>query len=123
MKTVNKKTKVKRRAKKQPAAKGAKKIDREAVREKVASMVASEVEDMVNAAIGEGNKGHFQAMKYLFEVAGIFPAGQTPEGDERETSFSELLCKQLELAERQSTEGQVTEVSERAATGNAHSIE
>ena len=49
---------------------------------------------MVWAGIEEGKKGHYQAMKFLFEAAGIFPKRS---GEAK--SYAEILCKQLGLPE------------------------
>jgi len=53
--------------------KGARNIDLAQVRQQITNIIGSEAEEMVWAGIEEGKKGHYQAMKFLFEAAGIFP--------------------------------------------------
>jgi hypothetical protein len=44
------------------------------VRKDIAQMVASEATTMAQAVIDEGKKGQLATVKYLFEVAEIYPA-------------------------------------------------
>jgi len=44
------------------------------VRKEIAQMVAAEATTMAQAVIDEGKKGQLATVKYLFEVAEIFPA-------------------------------------------------
>lgn len=68
------------------------------VRKKVSAMVELEAAKMAKAVIGEGKKGQLATVKYLFEVAEIFPPSvQTTEGSAREDSLAETLLHRLNI--------------------------
>jgi hypothetical protein len=68
------------------------------VRKEVSRMVESEAKVMAKAVIDEGKKGQLATVKYLFEVAEIFPPGtQTTEGSAREDSLAETLLHRLNI--------------------------
>jgi len=88
---------------KRPAAQGKsrKPVDLAELRERITNMVGSEAGTMVESTIEEVHKGHFAAMKYLFEMIGLYPAG---EGDEKpeESSLAGVLLRRLNLPDPQS---------------------
>jgi len=57
--------------------------DFEAVRKKINMLVGGQVVGLVQSAIAEADKGHFAAMKYLFEMIGLHPTnGEEVPGDD-----------------------------------------
>lgn len=76
----------------------AKNVDVTAIRRTIIRLVALAASDMVKAAIEEAKKGHSPALKYLFEMAGFFPATlETEQAEKREMSLAELFCRELGL--------------------------
>jgi len=76
----------KKSAKKKGAAKAKKELNPAEVRRYIAKMVGTEAAVMVHAVIEEGKKGRLAPLKYLLELARIFPAATdenqgTPEAD------------------------------------------
>jgi hypothetical protein len=49
------------------------------VQQQISAVVIKEAMAMVTATIDQVKEGHFQAMKFLFEMVGLFPATATPE--------------------------------------------
>jgi hypothetical protein len=69
------------------------------LRQKITELVAHNAIAMVQCAIdGVMEQGQYQAIKYLFEMVGIYPA---PAGgsDEPEDTLSKLLLRHLGVAE------------------------
>ena len=58
------------------------------VRKNIAAMVEAEAETLAGAVIEEGKKGQLPTVKYLFEVAHIYP--QPPEGEQSSTNEDSL---------------------------------
>jgi hypothetical protein len=55
-----------------------------AVRQQITNLIGHRAVEMVNVTIEHIKNGNYQAMKYLFEMAGLFPAGtaeETPGAD------------------------------------------
>jgi hypothetical protein len=59
--------------KKSSGRKGKKELNPAEVRKEIAQMVDSEATEMAEAVIGEGKKGQLATVKYLFEMAGVYP--------------------------------------------------
>ncbi|MBV9573822.1 MAG: hypothetical protein JOY93_07180 [Acidobacteriales bacterium] len=53
--------------------------DLNALREQIRNLVGSEAVQMVESTIAKANSGHCAAMKYLFEMIGLYPATVDPE--------------------------------------------
>jgi hypothetical protein len=74
---IKKKTKGKsaktKKAKKSSGSKSKKELNPAEVRKEIAQMVDSEATEMAVAVIGEGKKGQLATVKYLFEMAGVYP--------------------------------------------------
>jgi hypothetical protein len=84
------------------------------VQEHITNLVGNRAIKMVETTIAEVNKGHYLAMKYLFEMVGLFPAtasAETPQED----SLAKTLMHRLRLPE-ETTQG--TEVMAESV-GNA----
>ena len=110
--------------KRKPARKsGTRNVDIVAVRQQVTNIIGAEAETMVWAAVEEGQKGHYQAMKYLFELAGIFPAPVNEEKNGEATSYAEILCRELGLPEEPAAEPPSTAVVAETAAAQEHAVE
>ena len=78
--------------------KAMKHVDLGVVREKITNLVGNHALDMVKTTIDEVEKGHYLAMKYLFEMIGLCPA-TTPEETLQEDSLAKTLLRRLHLPE------------------------
>ena len=97
-------------------------VDIAAVRQKATNMIGGQATPMVKAVIEECKKGHYQVLKYLFEVAGIFPAS-AEASDEHEPSFAEILCQRLGLPEEMPSETDVANDSPETEVAVEHTVE
>jgi hypothetical protein len=62
------------------------------MRQNITSMVGAEVNKITRAVVDEAKKGQLATVKYLFEVAGVFPPAEGTEPmPERETLAKKLL--------------------------------
>lgn len=68
------------------------------VREKIIKIVENEATQMVKSTVAQVRNGHYLAMKYLFEMAGLFPA-RAPAPAESEESLTKTLLLNLGLLE------------------------
>lgn len=69
-----------------------------AIRQQVKTLVLHQAVEMVEVTIEHIKAGNYQAMKYLFEIAGLFPAAtgeETPEG----SSLAKTLLSCLGIEE------------------------
>ena len=90
------------KAEKKPATtakRGSKKSPKlELVRKKITTLVGNKAVKMVASAIDEAGKGQFPAMKYLFEMTGLYPVeGQEDPPEER--SLAGTLLHRLGVPE------------------------
>jgi len=91
--------------------KGARKpVDLAAVREQITRLVGNEAVGMVKTTIREVDKGHYLAMKYLFEMIGLAPV-ITPEEAPQEDSLAKTLLRRLQLPEATELSTEVTKDS------------
>jgi hypothetical protein len=91
-KTAAKKTGTKKKAKKR--------LDPAEVRKDIAQMVDWEAAVMVQAVIDEGKKGQLATVKYLLEMAEIYPASTDgSQGTAEEDSLARTLLHRLNLPE------------------------
>src|ERR1700687_6096678 len=102
MATIKKKAKAKAKkttkAKKSAGKKGKKEFNPLEVRKEIAQMVDSEAAEMAAAVIGEGKKGQLATVKYLFEVAEIYPPSTDgSETTQDEEGFAKSLMDRLGL--------------------------
>jgi len=74
-------------------------VDIAALRQQITDMVVNEAVGMVTATIEQVNEGHFQAMKYLFEMVGLYPAPVQQEG--AQDSLARTLLSRLGLLEEE----------------------
>jgi len=108
-KETRKKTSARRQGSRKP-------VDLELVRKKITNLVGNEAVGLVQSAIDEADKGHYAAMKYLFEMIGLYPeSGQeaeSPDGD----ALARTLLRRLELLEEPVPEAKVTKETAEADT-------
>jgi hypothetical protein len=71
------------------------------VQEHITNLVGNRAIKMVETTIAEVNKGHYLAMKYLFEMIGLFPA-TTSEEPIQDDSLAKTLMQRLGLPEETS---------------------
>jgi hypothetical protein len=69
-------------------------VDIAQVRDQIRQAVGSQAIDMVNAAVKGVKSGHYLAMKYLFEIVGIYPASASA-GSTEEDSLGKILLRNL----------------------------
>jgi hypothetical protein len=77
------------------------------VQENITNLVGNRAIKMVENTIAEVNKGHYLAMKYLFEMIGLFPATGPPE-TLQEDSLAKTLMRRLRLPEETTPGTEVT---------------
>jgi len=69
------------------------------VRKEVSELVKAHATEMAQAVIGEGNKGQLAPVKYLFEVANIFPpVDDGTQATTEEDCLAKILIERLRLA-------------------------
>ena len=69
-----------------------------ALRQQITNVVCAAALPMVEKTIAEVQSGHYQALKYLFEMIGLYPATgahETPEED----SLAKTLLRHLGISE------------------------
>jgi hypothetical protein len=90
---------VKKLAKKKSTGKGKgskKERDSKEVRKECSKLIKADATEITAAVIGEGKKGQLGPMKYLFEMANIFPtADDGSQTSAREESLAETLLNRL----------------------------
>ena len=93
------KGKTSRPAKKRTSRKSKKPVDLVEVRKDITNIVGTEATELTRAVVEEGRKGQLAPVKYLFEVAGLYPAAEgdiaKPEGE----SLAKTLLHRLGLPE------------------------
>jgi len=98
---IKKKAKGKKTAKKSTkkgASRKTKEMNPAEVRHEIAEMVGSEAAEMAQAVIDEGKKGQLATVKYLFEMAEIFPpATDGSQVTTDEECFAKTLMRRLDL--------------------------
>ena len=108
---IVKKTKSRRarkRAKRLPRGKKARQAtDLAAIRQQITDLVRNQALPMVEITISEVDKRHYAAMKYLFEMIGLYPAA-TQEENEGEDSLARTLLRRLGLPEEPMLEAEIT---------------
>ncbi len=82
-----------------PAPESSSSTDLAALRRKITELVAQNAVTMVQCAIDSVNEeGQYQAIKYLFEMIGLYPASEASEG-QREDALASVLLQHLGLIE------------------------
>jgi hypothetical protein len=102
-------------------------VDWAEIRRQIKHQVVREAGEMVAAAIVRAKTGHCQIMKYLFELAGLYPQAAEENGGD-DFSLARTLCERLGLppvpnAAPDAVEADVLEASESTAgRGNGHAL-
>src|ERR1700674_2298242 len=81
--------------------KALKQVDLGVVRERITNLVGNRAVEMVETTMDEVDKGHYLAMKYLFQMVGLCPATSPDEAPE-EDSLAKTLLRRLGLPEEPS---------------------
>jgi hypothetical protein len=71
-------------------------IDLEEIRLEIAELVGGRAVEMVEITIGEAESGHYAAMKYLFEIIGLYPVTAHAEPSSPD-SLAQTLLRRLAL--------------------------
>ena len=102
-------TRVRKRPKRAPSVpkKALKRVDLGVIGERITNLVGNRAIEMVQITIDEVNKGHYLAMKYLFEMIGLCPA-TAPEGAIQEDSLAKTLLRRLRFPEETDAGNEVT---------------
>jgi hypothetical protein len=82
-------------------------VDLEAIRKEIATIVGGEAVSMVETTMEEVGKGHYAAMKFLFEMIGLYPVSG-PAEPAGEDSLASQLFRRLGLPEEAKSETEVT---------------
>jgi|HubBroStandDraft_5_1064220.scaffolds.fasta_scaffold05397_2 hypothetical protein len=91
-------------------------VDLGVVRDKITRLVGNHAIKMVNTTINEVGKGHYLAMKYMFEMIGLFPA-TAPEEAVQDDSLAKTLLRRMGLPEETNEDAnQETNVSTEVTT-------
>ena len=73
-------------------------VDLGDLREQITNLVGNRAVGMVNKTMAEADKGHYLAMKYLFEMIGLCPGTTTGSGVEEEAdSLAKILLERLNI--------------------------
>ncbi len=88
------------------------------MREGITNLVGAQALHMVETTIAEAGKGHYVAMKYLFELIGLYPGAEqeAPVGD---GVLAKTLLRRLNLEEGPKTDVAVTKGTVAASEENA----
>jgi hypothetical protein len=84
-----------------------KQVDLVSVQKEITNLVGDGAVGMVETTMKEVGKGHYLAMKFLFEMVGLCPA-ITPEEAPREDSLARMLLCRLQLPEETNPGAEVT---------------
>ena len=69
------------------------------VRERIKNLVGNAAVEMVASGIKEANKGHYAAMKFLFELVGLYPASEGGAQGAEEDGLAKALLGRLGVVE------------------------
>ncbi len=87
--------------------KAIKQVDLGHIRERITNLVGNRAVEMVQTTMEEVDKGHYLAMKYLFEMIGLCPA-TTADEELQEDSLAKTLLQRLRLPEETNPGTEVT---------------
>ena len=91
------------------------------VREEIKNLIGNAASEMVENGIAEANKGHYAAMKFLFELAGLYPVPEGAEPEEQEGGLAKIFFNRLGMTEEEPAE-EVTNVSTPEAPAVADAV-
>ena len=92
---MKKSKKTQKRRPRQVASKAAVQIpvDMETLRRQLSDLVCADAAPMVSATIEQAREGHYQAMKYMFEMIGLYPRIATPDAPQEDSLAGMLLSR------------------------------
>jgi hypothetical protein len=73
-------------------------LDLVALRQQITSLVCARAVKMVETTIEQVQNGHYQALKYLFEMIGLYPGADVQEASQ-EDSLAMTLLRHLGISE------------------------
>lgn len=73
------------------------KTDVGAIQEEIRNLVCGAAIEMVESTIEEVKKGHYSAMKFLFEMVGLHLGAEASPAESESTMTAETLCQRLGL--------------------------
>ena len=80
-------------------------VDADQLRQKVRNMVSNQAYEMTRVMIGEVvDGGSVTAMRYLFELAGLYPVNAAMDQPEDQDSLAKTMLERLGLSEAPSGE-------------------
>ena len=86
-----------KKAAKRTASRMKGKTDVGAIQEEIRNLVCGAAIEMVESTIEEVKKGHYSAMKFLFEMVGLHLGAEGTPGEPEGTMTAETLCQRLGL--------------------------
>jgi hypothetical protein len=78
-------------------------VDLEGVRHQIHQRIGQEALGMVESTIAEADKGHYPAMKYLFEIIGLYPT-TGEEAEAGDDSLARTLMRRLVFPDEPASE-------------------
>jgi hypothetical protein len=89
-----------------------KEVDLDALREKIARHVSRKGLAMVKTTTEEVVKvGNLAALKYLFELIGVYPGGRAPIAEEADSDdLARTLLSRLDLRKREERDNEIPEL-------------
>jgi hypothetical protein len=91
------KTKIGKPAKKKHSRKSKKPADIAEVRKEITELVTDAASELTVAVVEEGRKGQLAPVKYLFEMAGLYPAPGGAQEKPEEAALAKTLLDRLGL--------------------------
>jgi hypothetical protein len=118
------KTRAERKTSKRPSGKASRKaVDLAAVQTEIGNLVGNAAVEMVETTIGEANKGHYAAMKFLFELVGLYPAQAREEEIPVEDGLAKMLFKRLGMPAESVLDPEVTKDCEPPLAAASDAVE
>jgi hypothetical protein len=87
-------------------------IDLASVRQQVTNLVANRALEVVHETLDQIGRGNYQAMKYLFEMVGLFPVAESQETS-TEKSLTTMLLNHFGGISEGSSPGSIAAQSEK----------
>lgn len=110
--------------KKAPAKRRSKKpVDLQDVRQSITNLVGAEANTMADALVDEAKKGQLAPAKFLFEMAGIYPASAATAQPEDSDDLARVLLKELAFPKHTPETEEFFETNEVPALAGSDSVE
>jgi hypothetical protein len=91
------------------------------VREEITQLICQHAFAMIFSTIAEVRKGRYTALKFLFEIASIYP-GQSSEEDEHSHGLARTLLERMGLLEENSSETGYERLEAEQMSGASHAV-